>query len=398
MGKAASTTPTKRRWARAKVIVPVTAVLLLVIAHQTGLLGVGWARLMSSIFPGDESLLAYLPNDISGFAVVDPHRVELKALGPEQGPVRAALEARIRDVKKVADIDLTSDVDKLVLSPTLVVGRGRFKGEPLAQRLVEFRYARAKHRSVDYLVRKDADAIAIIEDSVLLYGDEEAIKRAIDAKEDGASMKNDAKVMARLDLVGWDHAMVVTVRLVDDKPSLRDMLAGSNGPRAVTFAVDVQDGVNVRAAIEAATPSAAEDLKKLLEERLRKPEVLAGIIGPSAGQHLTEITKGATPTIEPGTSTVSIRAHVPLTALDAAVQALGAQESSLSDTLKKFKLGELLGPVPKASETASASASASASAPVPAASSAIPQAPASATAPEPAPSAAPVAPPSSVTP
>jgi hypothetical protein len=370
MGKAVATTPSKKRWVRVKWIAPLTAAVLLVIAHQTGLLGFGWARLMSSMFPGDESLLAYVPNDVSSFAVIDPHRIDLKALGSEQGAARSALESRVRDVKKVTDIDLASDVDKLVVSPALVVGRGRFHGDKLSERLVEYRYTRAKHRGVGYLIREGADAIAIIDDSIVLYGSEEWVKRAIDAKESGTSVKDDAKVTARLDAIGWDHPLIATVRLVDDKPSLRDMLAGSSGPRAVTFEVETKGGFTVHAAVEASTPSAAEDLKKLLDERRASPEIVVGLLGAGAGEYVAEIAKGTTVAVEPGTSTVHIRAPIPLAALDAAALALGKSEGSLTDTWKSFKLLQLLGSLPQG---AGASGSSSASAP-PAATTAAPAA------------------------
>ena len=372
MGKAVTTMPKNKRWTRVKWMAPLAAVAVVGIAYASGLLGLGWAKLMASLFPSDEALLAYVPNDVVGFAVISPHQVDLDALGAAQGAVRSAIESRIRDVKKVTGIDLASDVDKLVVSPALVVGRGRFDGAGLAARLAEYRYTKTEHKGIGYLVRQGADAIAVLGDTILLYGDEESIKRSIDAKESGASMEKDEKVTSRLDRTGWDHPLIVTVRLADDKPSLRDMLAGSNGPRAVTVGVKTQNGADIRVGIEASTPSAAEELKKTLDERRASPDSLTAMIGTGAvQQQLADLAKAATTAVEPGSSTLIVRAHASQAILEEAAQAMGKHESSIAAGYKAFKLWQLLGPV---SQTP---ASTSSNAQPPPAFSAAPEAPAS---------------------
>ena len=146
------------------------------LAVETGWAGFGWAQLRSAVYPNDMALLGWVPGDTGTIVIVDPHQLDLKALGVEGSTSRTALERTRDDVKKATGIDLAFDVDKLLLSPSLVVGHGRFDRQRLADKLTEHRYTAAEHGGETYLVRAGEDAIAVIDGSILLYGDEPAIK------------------------------------------------------------------------------------------------------------------------------------------------------------------------------------------------------------------------------
>ena len=148
-----------------------------------------------------------------------------------------------------------------------MVARGRFDGKKLADKLIESHYALAEHKGETYLVRAGEDAIAAIGGSVLLYGDEAGVKAAIDAQKDGTSLQKNEQVTARLSQMGWNHPLLVTVRITDDKPSVREVLTGATGPRAVTVGVSTLAGLDLDAVVETPSPSAGAELAKLLDEK-----------------------------------------------------------------------------------------------------------------------------------
>src|SRR4051812_25620420 len=88
------------------------------LAVKTGWAGYGWAHLRASAYPRADALLAWLPPDTQGVAIVDPHQIHPAALGSEKSAVRSWLERVRADVKKAAGVDLAFDVDKIALTPT----------------------------------------------------------------------------------------------------------------------------------------------------------------------------------------------------------------------------------------------------------------------------------------
>lgn len=311
---------TKRR-GRAKWIALVMVVLVLAVAAESGWLGFGWAMLRAVTFPGDEALLAYVPGDVRALAVVDPHQLELAALGGGQGVARVAIERVRADVKKVTDLDLAYDVDKLVVTPNLVVARGRFHADKLFARLAESRYERAEHGGVACAVRAGEDALAVIDDAILLYGDQPSIEAAIDAKAAGKSLREEALVLERLGRVGWNHALLVTVRIAEDRPSLREVLSGASGARAVTIGLGANHGVDVVVAIDVASPKAAGELRTSLDEKRANVDALQGPLGPELAPVAAEAAKSATVAVDPSAIGVTIRAHLEPLAVDALLQA-----------------------------------------------------------------------------
>src|ERR1019366_8596516 len=115
------------------------------LAVKTGWAGFGWADLKSRLYPGNDGLLAWIPGDAQAVAIVDPHQIHPKALGSDKGAARVWLERVRSDVKNAAGVDLAFDVDKLAITPSLVVMSGRFDGEKLAAKLADYKYARAEH-------------------------------------------------------------------------------------------------------------------------------------------------------------------------------------------------------------------------------------------------------------
>jgi hypothetical protein len=313
------------------------------IAVETGWAGFGFAQLRSAVYPTDTGLLGWVPGDTGAVVIVDPHQLHLDALGAEGTVVRAAVERTRDDVKEATGVDLAFDVDKLLLSPSLAVAHGRFNQKKLTERLTEHRYALAEHKGETYLARAGEDAIAVVDGSVLLYGDEASIKAAIDAHQGDTSLEKSAEVKARLAQVGWNHPLLVTVRITDDKPSLRAILTGGTGPRAVTVGVATLGGLDADAIVEAASPSAAAELQKLLEEKRKDVAALTPMVGAEVVPVLTDVAKKATLTTDPKTGILKIHAHVDPAQLD--TLARNARASlPLAEMYKTMRLFQLLAP------------------------------------------------------
>lgn len=319
--------------------------IVFVIAAQLGYVGFGWAHLWAATFPRDESLLEYVPGDAGAIVIIDPHQLDLKALGGEDSVARAYLSRTRAEVKKATGIDLFFDVDKLTLTPALVVARGRFNAKKLAQQLAEARYTEAEYKGQSYLVRAGEDAICVINDKILLYGDEAGIKAAIDGKQAGTSLAKSEQVTDRLKSVGWDHPLLVTVRITDERPSIRAVLKGGAGPRAVTVGMSTKSGLSVDAAIESASPAAAEELRKLLDEKRANLDELKSTVGSEAAVILGNVAKTATITNEPTQSLVKIKLQIEPAQLEALIKSAGSV-APLGEIYKNVRLFQLLMPNP----------------------------------------------------
>jgi hypothetical protein len=312
------------------------------LAVKTGWAGFGWAHVKSMVYPRNDALLEWIPADTQGVAIVDPHQIRLKALGGEGSIPRTWLERVRGDVKKAAGVDLVFDVDKMVLTEGLVVMSGRFDGDKLAEKLAEYQYTKAEHGGRTYLVRAGEDALMVVGDDVLVYGDDSTIKASIDAKA-GASIAKNQPVIDRLAQIGWNHPLIGTVQLGGDHPSLRSMITGTTGPRAVSVAVQGDKGIDIHASVEAATPSAGAELAKLLEEKRASAADLQAMAGPELGSQLVTVAREATIRADPATGQVAIGVHVSSEALDAVIRA-AEQSAPLADMYKTFRLVQLLAP------------------------------------------------------
>lgn len=318
-------------------------VLAALVAVETGWAGFGWAQLKSSVFPRDESLLSYLPQDTAAVVVIDPHQLEIKALGAEGAGPRTSLQRTRDDVKAATGIDLAFDVDKLVLSETLAVARGRFDEKRLADKLASHRYARAEHEGVSYLARRGDDALAVIGGSILLYGDEAGVKAGITAHARGPSLEQHEATTARLRRLGWDHAVISTVRITDDKPSVRQILSGSTGPRAVGVALSTRAGVDCDVRVEAASPGAADELSRLLDEKRKGDASLASFIGAESAKVVSDMLAKATIAADTQSGDVKIHLHLDPAQLDTVSKAVKSSES-LTQGYKSWRLFQLLAP------------------------------------------------------
>jgi len=336
----ATTTKKAGGWGKWKALGVLGAVAFL--AVETGWAGFGFAKLRSAVYPADPWLLGWVPGDTHAVVIFDPHQLQDKALGGEGSTLRSALERTRDDVKKVTGIDLAFDVDKLVLTPSLVVARGRFDKKKLADKLTESHYALAEHKGETYLVRTGEDAIAAIDGSVLLYGDEAGVKAAIDAQKDDTSLGKNDQVKARLSQMGWNHPLLVTVRIADEKPSVREVLTGATGPRAVTAAASTLGGLDLDAVVETPSPSAGAELAKLLDEKRQAAGTLVPGAPADASAIVTEVAKKATVTADPQTGAVRAHAHLDDKQLDALAKS--AKSLPLAEWYKDFRLFQLLAP------------------------------------------------------
>jgi hypothetical protein len=334
-------TKTGKRGSGGKWVVLGGLVLAALVAVETGWAGWGAAHLRAAVFPRDESLLGWVPGDTAALVVVDPHQLHLDALGPEGSTPRTALLRTRDDIKQATGIDLSVDVDKLVLSNALVVARGRFDGKKLQERLADHRYVPQAHEGTTVLVRAGEDAIAVIDDAVLLYGDEAGVKAGLTAHAQGTSLEKNEATTARLRQIGWNHAALVSVRITDDKPSVRQMLSGSTGPRAVSVAVSTTLGVDVDARVEAASPGGAGELAKLLEEKRKAGGEATALVGQDAAAILADVAKKATITADD--ASVRIHAHLDPAQVDALVKNAKAS-APLAELYKTVRLYQLLAP------------------------------------------------------
>ena len=136
-----------------------------------------------------------------------------------------------------------------------------------------------------------------VEDDILVYGDEAAIEASIEAKDGikaAASLASNGEVVDRLAQIGWRPPLVGTVALGGDPRSLRMMITGSTGPRAVSFGVRGNRGIEVRAVIDAASPSAGQELAKLLDEKRAGAADLPALVGQDFAASVASIAKDAT--------------------------------------------------------------------------------------------------------
>ena len=338
---AATTGTTTKRRGRGKWIGLGVLVLGGFIAVEGGFAGYGWAQLRSSLFPRDEALLGYLPPTTKGVAIVDPHQIDLKVLGT--GATRSYLDRVRKDVKDASGIDLGFDVDKMVVSSSLVVAKGRFDASKLESKLAKHHYGAAEYKGYKYLVHPGDDAIAVLDSSVLLYGDEAGIKGAIDARASGESFEKNEQAMASLKRVGWNHPFLVTYQVTDQAPSLRRILAGSGGPKAVTAGIDTKAGLDVDTVVESAGGGSAQELQKLLEEKRSNADALKGFVGPELAEVLVDVSKKAVIASNDQEGTVRVKLHLD----DAQVETLakGASQSApLGEIYKSLRLYQLLVP------------------------------------------------------
>ncbi|EYF03188.1 hypothetical protein [Chondromyces apiculatus] len=331
---------------RTKLIVLAVIALTVVIVVQTGLAGYGFAHLRAATFPGDAGLLEHIPATSSGVLLVDTHRLDPALLGPEGGTVRTYLTRTRDDIKKATGIDLWFDVDKIAFAPPLTVARGRFDGASLAERLKESSYNDAEYRGVKYLIRGGQDALAVLDGTFLLYGDETAIRASIDAGASNATLDDQEAFNDRLDAVGWEYPVLGTLQINADKPSVKEILSGSTGPRAFSFGLDTKGGLSLKALVESVNPASAEELRKLLDGKKADAAALRTLAGPEAGPVLADVAARATLVVPPGSSQVAIQLSFSPEELDRMAKAASSIGSNLGQIYGSMRLFQLLVPSP----------------------------------------------------
>jgi hypothetical protein len=315
------------------------------LAVKTGWAGFGWAALKSRVYPGNDGLLEWIPGDTQAVAILDPHQLHPMALGADHSAAREWLDRVRTDVKNASGVDIAFDVDKLAITPSLVVMSGRFDGEKLAAKLADYRYTKAEHAGRSYLVRTGEDAVMAAGDNRLLYGDEASIKAAIDA-EGGASLAKNDLVVQRLARMGYKQPFVATVTLGGERPSLRSMITGSGGPHAVSVGLRAAQGIDASVTVDTGSSSAAEELSHLLDEkRASVADSVQGTTGPELATLLAKVAHDATVKADPGAGQIDLYVHVSSDSLDALIHA--AEKSlPLSEAYKALRLYQLVVPSP----------------------------------------------------
>jgi hypothetical protein len=314
------------------------------LAVKAGWAGFAWAHIKAATIPRDDALLAWLPADTTFVIVVDPHQVHPNTLGAAQGPVHSSFERLRADIQKATGVDLAFDVDKVAVTPSLVVMRGRFDGDRVAQKLAEYGYIRGDYQGRHTLVRAGEDALFVTDDEVVVYGDEASIKAAADAHA-GTSLAQNEQVVARLAQIGWNHGVIGSVRLGADRPSLRALIAGTSGPHAVTFAVRVAKGIEIEATVEMGSVASAEDLGKILDVKRMNATTALQDWGADLAAQIAEVARTASVRVDASSASVRLAATVPSEAVDGLFKAAHASPM-VAETLKAYRLVQILPPTP----------------------------------------------------
>jgi hypothetical protein len=333
-----------KRRSRAKWVALVLLGGVAFLAVKAGWAAFAWARIKSATVPRDDALLAWIPADTTVVAVVDPHQMSSKVLGAPRGLVRASIERLCSDIQKATGVDLAFDVDKVALTPSLIVMRGRFDGDRITQKLAEYGYVRSDYQGRHTVVRAGEDALFVSDDEVIVYGDEPAIKASADA-HGGISLANNDQVVARLAQIGWNHAVIGTVRLGADRPSLRAMIAGTSGPHAVTFGARAAKGIQVEASVEAGSANASEDLGRLLEEKRMNAADALRNWGPDLAAQIAQVARTAAVRVDAPSASVRLSATLSPDSIDALYKAASASPM-VAETFKGYRLAQLLAPNP----------------------------------------------------
>ncbi|AKT39981.1 hypothetical protein [Chondromyces crocatus] len=341
---AATKTAKKKGKTRTKLILLGGFLLALVVVVQTGLVGYGIAHLRAATFPGPVGLLDHFPATTTGVVLIDTHRLDPAALGHEEGAARTYLTRTRDEIKKITGIDLWFDIDKIAIAPSLTVARGRFSEARVTDRLKESKYVEAEYKGVKYMVRGGEDALAVRDGSFLLYGDEAAIRASIDASAANDTLDEQPQFSERLDAVGWEYPVLGTIQISSDKPSVREVLAGSSGPRAVTVGLDTKGGLVVKVLVETINPASAEELRKLLDEKKADAAVLGAIPGTDVGPLLSDVAKRARVSVPPGTSQVAIQVELTPEELDRVAKAGNALAEAFKQAYSNVRLFQLLVP------------------------------------------------------
>jgi hypothetical protein len=314
-----------------------------IIAGQLGWLGWGLGHLRAQVYPTDTALLGYLPEATTALAIVNPHLADKKSLGGERSPLFSQVERIRKDLLQVTGIDLVIDVDKLVISPGLIVARGRFNAAKIAQKLAEAHYSTLDYKGARILIKAGEDALSVVDDGVLAYGSEAAIRGALEAHEAGKTLEKRESMVERLGRLGWSHPLVATVQLTDEKPSIKAAVSGNTGPRAYSLVLDARAGVDLLAVVESSSPSTAEETRKLVEEaRQRGLPVIAQSTRGDSGKRLVNLVQSAKLTTDPASGDLRIVSHLNQPDIDACVDL--ATQSPVGDLAKGARLMQLLSP------------------------------------------------------
>lgn len=283
----------------------------LLVSYFTGHLGFAIGEVRAQVFPRDTALLEYVPDEARAVLIVDPHRLDLMALGGPRTQAAQQLSRAREDVKKLTGIDLFFDVDKLALSTSGVVARGRFDRAKISAKLQEARYKVAEYKGHPYLIRAEQDALCVLDD-VFIYGDLASITQSIDARETKRSFASNEAALSRLEGVGWAHAVIGTVQFAEAEPSIRQALVGASGPRAYTVAVTTKAGATFDVRVETLSQSAATETAKLLDEQRRKPLYAAalGLVNEKLGAQLNAAAQSAEIAALPNSDDVQIKVHL----------------------------------------------------------------------------------------
>ena len=123
------------------------------------------------------------------------------------------------------------------------------------------------------------------------------------------------------------------------------MLTGSTGPRSATLAAATPKGggLEVTVTVEAASPAAAEEMQRLIEDKRKAEGPLAPMLGQGpAMDAVAAIIKSANVSADPPQSSVIVRARATAEQLDAITKV--ASSPGTMELYKSLRLYQLLAP------------------------------------------------------
>jgi hypothetical protein len=209
----------KRPFGAGRLVLLLIAGLLFYLAITTGLLGraLGYARL--AVHPVDRGLVSFFDAGAAGVSVTHLPFVRL----PHNAELRREVAKFALVLRKETGIRLIMDVDSVAMDDRqeVLVARGRFNADLLAQKLARHGFKRTLYREQTVIVHpKDRESVALV-GPYLLAGPAAVVKRAVDRHLDKKGLRARHRISKKLDAIGWKHGVFGAARL--DDPAYRGL-------------------------------------------------------------------------------------------------------------------------------------------------------------------------------
>jgi hypothetical protein len=226
--------------------------------------------------PSDE--LSYIPANAELVAFVDVRQLLDSELGKTFQPKIAEARAAASDVLAAAGIDITKDVDSLVVAglpraieppreAPLAFARGRFDFARI-ESLVTGRGGQITHHNGVRMAASEAIAVAFLDPSLILLGQPTDVQTAIDTRTAAAGAITASEDFRRLaDRIDGDHAWAIArFDALRQRAPVPPAIASAL-PAITWFAAGgrVDDGLAAHVHAEARDEQAARDMRQVVQ-------------------------------------------------------------------------------------------------------------------------------------